>query len=724
MLFVSWRRWVGVALCFWVLSARAKEAPAGLEIVWDTYGVAHVYAPTVEGLFFGYGYAQMQSHGNLVLKLYGESRGRAAEYWGPAEFGAAPESKGNVENDRWVQLNEVPTRSAAWYAAQTPAFRGYLDAFAAGMNAYAERHPEAIAPERRVVLPITGVDPLQHVHRIVHFTYMSSAARVPAAVKERTVKMPGEGEDPYDSDHGAGSNAWAIAPKRTADGKALLLMNPHLPWGDWSTYYESHLTVPSLGINLSGASQIGFPVLRFVFSDYLGFTQTVNGIDGSDLYKLTPGPDKDTYVFDGKTLAYETASATFTVRQPDGTQLPEVVSIRKSVHGPVVWDKDGLVLAQRTAGLDRPHLLEQYWQMAIARTFADYEAQLKRLEVPTFNITYADRAGHVMYFYNGTWPKRASGNRAFWAGIVPGDTAKTLWTGYHSYEELPKVIDPDTGWVQNTNDPPYSATYPRVLEPQTFPAYAPGTDYTFRSIHSIRLLHEQPRFTFETLIAYKHDTGMELAARVLPDLLAAVDAHGDERVKAAAAVLRAWDRKAEATSRGALLFQAWASRFMGESLTSLAGFAVPLDAAQPLTTPRGLKDPAKAAADLALAADETEKRYGALDAPWGDFMRFQIGAVDLPGNGATGSLGAFRVMRFAGAKGKPQQKAIFGDTFVACVEFGETARAQVLTSYGTSSQPGSPHQADQLALLSEKRLRPALRTRAEVDAAMASIDRF
>ncbi len=117
------------------------------------------------------------------------------------------------------------------------------------------------------------------------------------------------------------------------------------------------------------------------------------------------------------------------------------------------------------------------------------------------------------------------------------------------------------------------------------------------------------------------------------------------------------------------------------------------------------------------AAAEIEDRCGALDAAWGDFMRFRIGATDLPANGIDGNLGAFRVMRYAPvAKGVAQQKAVFGDTFVVCVEFGTPVRAQVLMSYGNASQPGSPHAEDQLPLLQRKELRPAWRTRAEVEA--------
>ncbi len=672
--------------------------PKGVEILWDKFGVAHVYAPNAEGLFFGYGYAQMQSHGNLILKLYGESRGRAAEYWGEK----------NLDLDRWVRTNGVPERGLAWYQQQTPEFRGYLDAFAAGMNEYAKRHPDKLDPERSRVLPITGADPLIHVHRIVHFSYLTSMAGV-------TSKATGR---PLDAG-GLGSNGWAIAPAKSASGRTMMIMNPHLPWRDWFTYYEIQLVAP--GMNLYGASQIGFPVLRFVFTDYLGFTQTVNSIDANDLYKLTP---KDGgYLFDGKVRQFSSEEKVLKIRQADGTLREEKLVVRKSVHGPVVWDKDGLVIAQRTAALDRPFLLEQYWKMGIAHSFADYQTQLKRLEVPTFNITYGDRDGHIMYMFNGTLPKRPSGDTTYWDGIVPGDTSATMWTGIHSYEELPKVIDPPTGWVQNTNDPPWTGTYPLVLDPAKFPAYTAGRQYSFRTMRSIRTLNDPGKISFDDLVRLKHSTRLELADRIVDDLVAAAGQSGSETAKRAAQVLASWDRQADNTSKGALLFEAFAQKFMGTKLDDWKGFAVPFDPTQPLTTPRGFKDPATAVTMLDQAAKDVTERYGALDAAWGDFRRLRRGSTDLPGNGASGSLGAFRVLSF-GPADQAKRAALSGDTFVACVEFSSPPHAQVLMSYGNSSQPGSPHIEDQLPFLSKKQLRTAWRDRKDVEKNLESHDSF
>lgn len=673
-----------------LLASALSAADRGVEILWDRFGVPHVYAKNAVGMFYGYGYAQMQSHANLVLKLYGESRGRGAEYWGAK----------SLELDRWVRTNGVPERGLAWYQQQTPEFRSYLDAFAEGMNEYARRHPVLIAAEMKQVLPITGADPLIHVHRIVHFSYISSAGRVATAAAGRTI-APGS----------IGSNAWAIAPKHSASGKTMVLMNPHLPWQDWYTYYEAHLNGP--GMNLYGASQIGFPVLRFVFSEYLAFTQTVNSIDASDLFKIAVA--EGGYKFDGATKPFVTETKVIKVKGA----ADEKLVVRSTVHGPVVWDKAGLVLAQKTAALDRPFLLEQYWKMAIARNFSEYEAQVKRLQVPTFNITYGDRDGHVMYLFNGTLPKRASGNLAYWAGVVPGDTSATLWTEVHPYEDLPKVIDPPAGWVQNTNDPPWTSSMP-PLDPTKFAPYTAGRDFTFRTSSSIRMLSAKDKLRFDEVVANKFSTRLEFADHILDDLVAAARQRGTARAKQAADVLAAWDRQAEATSRGTLLFENWARRFAGAAFTNKTVFAVPQKADEPLTTPRGLKDPSAAVKALDEAAADVIESYGSLDAAYGDHRRLVRGKVNLPGNGASGGLGAFRVLQYPA----PQRIATVGDTFVCIVEFGKPVRAQVLTSYGNSSQPGSPHAEDQLPLVSAKKLRTAWVSKKEVLANLESRDKF
>lgn len=674
-----------------LISFHGGAAPSsrGTELLWDKYGVPHVFAKNVEDLFYCYGWAQAQSHGDLLLRLYGESRGRGAEYFG----------KNALAMDRWLAVNQAQETANEWYAQQTPTFRSYLDAFARGINDYAAKHPEAIAPEVKVVLPVSGLDPLQHALRLFQYSYVASASRVSAAVRPVAPSME-EG----------GSNAWAVGPSRTASGHTLLLGNPHLPWSGWFTYYEAHLTAP--GINLYGATQVGLPVLRFVFSDYLGFNQTVNGIDGMDLYELTVKGEE--YEFDGVWKPFDTATKTLKIREADGSFTTETVKIRKSIHGPVVHEAGGRTIAMRVTGLDRPFALEQYWQMQTAHNFAEYRRAVARLQVPTFNIVYADRDGHIFYLFNGLAPKRKSGDLRTWAGVVPGNTSATMWEGYHAFEELPQVLDPPGGYVHNTNDPPWNAAWPATLDPEKYPPYFAARNSSFRAERSLRMLSEMKKVTLEDFIAQKHSTRSELADRVLDEVLAAVATHGtSDRLKQAAAVLKEWDRETNADSKGALLFLYWAQNFMGPAMGDQSRFAVPYAMKDALTTPRGLKNPAEAVAFLDQAAAKMEEDFGALDTPWGDVMKYRQGKLELPANGGFGNLGIFRVITFGPMKEK-KRGPVHGETFVMCVEFGKTARAQALMSYGNSSQPGSPHAEDQLEFMTRKELRPVLRDRESV----------
>lgn len=410
------------------------------EILWDRYGVPHIYARTEAGTFYGFGWAQTHSHGNLLLHLYGEARGRAAEYWGEKY----------AEQDRWLTSNDVYPRAQQWYRQQTPGFRADLDAFAQGINDYAAAHPQALDAEVKVVLPITGVDVVAHAHRLMNYVYIASPAKV-------------LGEPPKDGQARDGSNAWALMPSKTRDGHAMLLANPHLPWGSgFFTYYEAHLNGP--GVDLYGATQVGLPILRFGFNKQLGFTNTVNTLLGQTTYKLTLSGEG--YLLDGKVLPFKRETRTLKIRQADGALKEQTLQVRQSVHGPVFERYDGSTVALRVAGLDRPDMLKQYWDMGKAQDFAQFQRALKQLQVPMFNIVYADNAGNVLFLDNGILPKHAQGDLKYWSGLVPGDTASTLWRDVHSYDELPKVINPAGGFVQNTNDPPWLASWPRVLDPK------------------------------------------------------------------------------------------------------------------------------------------------------------------------------------------------------------------------------------------------------------------
>jgi acyl-homoserine-lactone acylase len=327
---------LGIASVLLINIYGSVSQPTPPEILWDTYGVPHIFSNTSQGLFRMFGWAQMQSHANLLLRLYGQARGRAAEYWG-SDY---------TESDQWVHQMGIPERSQVWYGAQTPEFRQYLDAFAAGINAYAAAHPEEIEDDLESVLPVTATDVLAHSQRVLNFTFVVNPPELEALLAE---VEPGE---PL-----GGSNGWAIAPSHSASGNAMLLANPHLPWSDLFLWYEAQMTAP--GIDAYGATLVGIPVLAIAFNDNMGWTHTVNTYDGWDAYALMLA--ENGYRFDGQVHPFESEVQTLKIKQADGSWQEQNITIQRSVHGPVVAQQGGKAIALRVAGLDKARALEQWW---------------------------------------------------------------------------------------------------------------------------------------------------------------------------------------------------------------------------------------------------------------------------------------------------------------------------------------------------------------------------
>jgi acyl-homoserine-lactone acylase len=682
-----------LALAIGLVSGLAVRATAavptkGTEILWDRYGIPHITAADHQSLFYAYGYAQMEAHSELLLRLYAQARGRGAEFYGETY----------LEADRWVRTNGIPARAKQWAAGQSPEFGPLITAFVAGLNAWAAEHTAEMSAAAKAVLPLSVEDVYAHCLRVIHYDWIINPSKLETRLRRVEAEVHG-------------SNEWAIAPSHSASGKAMLLSNSHLEWGDMHTYFEVQLTAP--GVTSYGAVWVGFPVLRQCFNDYLGWTQTTNNPAESDLYRLTL---KDGgYVLDGKTMPFDVSHEVIKVRQADGKLRDESITIRRTVHGPVVAERGGMTVAMRVAAIDRPRLFEQFWRMGLAHNLAEWETAVRMQQLPLFNTAYADRDGHILYLYNATLPVHPTGDYQFWQGVVPGDRSDLIASAIHPYEDLPKVVDPPNGFVQNSNDMPWTSAYPMVLDAKKFAAgFAAPMGITQRAQRGTRILSTNSKMTFADVKAGKLSTHVETADQFVDDLVATARKLGTERAKRAADVLEKWDRQGEATSDGMLLFY----RFMtaaGQGFRSIGGFAVPLDDHHPLTTPRGFADPAKAAATLDVVAGQVEKEYGSLHVLWGDVLRFRRGNVDLPGNGAPSELGAIRTVG-PGPFVNGKAQGVRGDTYFAVIEFSTPVHAEALLTYGNWSKVGSPHVEDQVRLNSKKEMRPVWRDRKDIEA--------
>lgn len=697
---------IPVLLVVLLFSCGEKEPQNRTEVIWDKWGVPHVYAGNEADMYYAFGWVQMQHHANLILKLYAEARGRAAEYFGE-EY---------LESDQMMHLFNLPDSSAAQYDRTTDTDKQLLDAFVKGLNDYAKAHPDKIDERVKVVLPVSAVDVLSHGKRVMNLEFLGGKD-IRSAVYEikesRNEIIPG-------------SNSYAIAPSKSASGNAMLVANPHLPWSDFYLFFEAHLNAP--GFNVYGVTLVGMPVLNIAFNEQLGWTHTVNTIDASDRYELTL--QDGGYLLDGKTKPFEEKSISIKVLQKDGTTQEKDIRLKYSQHGPVIGETDDKAYAVRIAGLEKDSYYAQYHRMGKAGNMDEFEEALRMMQIPMFNLVYADKEGNIIYLFNGNIPVRKEGDWSFWNGKVDGSRSDLIWNSYHNLDDLPKLVNPETGFVQNANDAPWTSTYPVLLNPDDFAPYmSPKPEErptSFRAQRAINLIKDDDSISFEELVDYKLNTGMEVADRFLDDLLAAVELFPDSLAMAAGLVLQKWDGETNADSKGAVLFGRWFDKLENDI------FAIPWSVESPLSTPDGLNNPEKAVALLSETARKVVEEYGSIDVAWGDVNRFRINDIEFPGNGSHHDHGVFRTVYFSPhgenretGNSEDQEKdlrnttyhknyAYHGDTFVAVIEFGETVRAEILLSYGNASQPGNKFAGNQLELLSKKQLRSAFLSREDI----------
>lgn len=682
--------------------------PKTTEILWDVWGVPHIYAENEEDLFYAWGWAQMKSHGNMLLESFGIARGRAAELWGEAY----------LESDRYIWSMSPPALLDELH--EEIAAMPVEKAFIAGMNAYAEAHPESLNERLMAVLPFTTDDLLTG-----QGLYLS-----PQEIESfRERYLSGDGEVRLPPSFHRASNAWAIGPDRSESGNPILLSNTHLPWpalGDEAEaasgleailWFEAHLVTPEL--NFYGVGPVGAPAMVYGFNEYLGWTVTIPSLfDFVDFYELTL--QEGDYLFDGEVRELEVETYTLKVLQEDGSYREEEVIHKRSLHGPIIAEREGHAVAVRVHEPATEELLSpQLWNMVRATNLDSFLEALEPQEMSALNLLYADREGNIMFTTAGFFPDRPEGPYD-WGGLVPGDTSETLWQGRLPFEEMPTVINPTSGYLQNANEPPHTVTLPMQFTAADFPDDWPSPELWPRGQRSLQLITSQESFSKEEVMALKFDTHSLLADQVLDEVIELGLQHGSPDAQAAARVLEAWDRRFDADSIGALLFAFWAMHYEPNILAGAVfpedAYRVPFDIERPLETPSGLADPAKATQALEYATTAVMASFGSLEVPWGAFFIFRVGDEQTPAFGGPPEGFGLFTANYSAPTPEGPLATVAGDTWVAVIEFGDTVQAQAVFSYGNTTDTGSPFFANQLALYAAKAYRPILFTRDEIEA--------
>lgn len=648
------------------------------EILWDSYGVPHIYATSDSSLYYMASWAQMKNHGDLILKLYGEARGASAELWG----------QGFEVNKAMHELGIIDQLETS-YSSLEPQYQQMLTAFADGVNAYAEKHRSSLNEDYLKIIPVRETDIIAHYFRVINYEFLIKRK---LQATQRSM---------------AGSNAWAVSGKKTSTGNAMLVANPHLWWSGAMLWHEQQFTTTEF--NLYGVSFIGLPNIVIGFNENISWTHTVNPMDNTDFFEVKK--KDDTYYLDGEYLSFEESSYTVKELKEDGTIETHEGVRKKTKHGVVVKESDNKVIAMRFAQMENytPYL-EQYDLMGKAKNLEEFNEALSLQQMPFLNTLYADKEGNIMHHFGGLIPKK-NGDWHKWQDVVSGDSSINIWTSYYESDELPTVVNPSGGFLQNANEPPYINTLPKVLNPNQFASHITPhlKGLPFRPQRSVRLLHENDSISFDELVSLKHDNQAEFALRIQDDILELRDSTTDSLTLAAIKTITAWDGSFDSNSMGALLFVEFINAIRSEKqlgryqLNEI--FSEPWSIDNPLKTPDSFANSAEILSFLKIAAQNHLTKYPALEVPYGDYYKLKVGKYEFPGTGGPQYLGVFRIMMRTSPTEGDEIVGDFGDTFVLVVEMGENVKAKGLLTYGNSSNPDSPHFGDQLELFSKNELR-------------------
>jgi penicillin amidase/acyl-homoserine-lactone acylase len=663
----KWRVGLVAALVLGATAAQAAERSWDVRIRRDGWGVPHVLGKTDADAAYGLGYAQAEDDFATVQEAVFTARARLAELKGPS----------GAESDYLVHLQDVWKAVDADYERKlTPQVRAVMEAYAAGINAYAARHPDHVAPG---LLPVTGKDlAAGTTYRGPTFYGLDDLFRRtmrPTSVK--TAALPEKME--------IGSNGVAVGPSRSADGATRLLVNSHQPYSGPLAWYEA-VVQSGEGWHVAGGFFPGSPFMLHGHNAHLGWASTVNNPDLADVYKLEMHPqDRGLYRLDGTWRRLESRWVEIKVKRADGGFDTVRREVSRSAHGPVVRTDRG-VFAIRFAGLGEVGQSDQYFAMNKARSLAEWKAAMALGVLPSINYVYADAKGNIGYVYNGRYPVRKEG--VDWSGVVPGDRSDLIWRSQLGFKQVPQIWNPASGWTFNANNTPFQATSATDnLKPEAFPkTLGIQANMTNRAWRALETYGADTSITADEFDAYKYDVAYSDNSDVAKGiaLLLSLPPGDDADLAAAQGLFRDWDRRTNVESRAAPLAVLTVMRM------AQAGGKPPTEV-------------------LKSVMVDLKQAFGRIDPTWGEVNRIRRGQVDLPLDGGPDI--------FRAVYGRPEPdgrlRALGGDTYVMFVTWdrdGELSSRSIHQFGSATLDESSPHYADQTPLFAAMKTKPVLFT--------------
>lgn len=673
------------------IEKRRWESRASAVIIYrDRFGVPHIYGKTDADAVFGMLYAQCEDGFERVEMNYLTALGRVSEIKGEDFIWQDLRSR--------IFFNQEDAKDL--YLKADPEMKELLEAFADGINYFLFTHP-SVKPKL-----LTRFEPWMHLL----FSEGSIGGDVSSVSLSGLKSFYTGGQsvgqtDVSDLEIRDGSNGLAISPQKSVSGKSLFYINPH------TTFYfraEMHMVSDrgfngKKGMNAYGAATWGQMFLYQGFNGSCGWMHTSSAADVIDHYreKISRSANGFQYQFDGKELPV--VGISHSIKFLNKGMMEELsIPAYFTHHGPVVAAKDGDWIAVRL--MNRP--LDALRQSFLRMKADGYDEFRETMDIRTNssnNTVYADSKGNIAYWHGNFMPRRDT--TIDWSGLVDGTSTSTEWRGLHEQNEMIHILNPASGWIQNCNSTPFTATgYPEQLR-KRFPAYMAPDSENFRGLHAIGLLSRASKQTMESLRTLAFDPYLPGFENMVPGLVAAVESNRGllkQDLLDAAKILKAWDFKASKESV-AMTIAMVTGRKMVEKISSLPGTKPTDNIGMVRFMNENLSDFEKIKC-LASGLEDLEIGFGGWRVAWGDLNRFQrpVGIenrfddqqASLPsglGSGFWGALATFESRSY----GTKKWYGNSGNSFVAVVEFGKKVSAKSILVGGQNCDPGSSNFSNQ-----------------------------
>lgn len=661
-------------LMFAGLNTHAQVNPNDVEIVRDKFGVPHIFGKTDAATTYGLAWAHSEDDFKTIQKMLLAVKGRLAEV----------EGKDGAILDMLSFISGASEVVDSLYGQSfTPAYQKLIEAYTQGINEYAATHAGELL--RPGLFPVTTHDVIaQNVltEMLLTNVYIDIMKIFKGSIKDYEGNLP------------SGSNAFALNSTRTKDGKTYLAINSHQPLEGLFSWYEAHL-VSEEGLNILGGTFPGGMSIFHGTNEHLGWACTLNHPDLSDVYKLEMNPkNKLQYKFDGEWQTLRKRKITVKVKL-GVVRIPVTKTFYWSKYGTTIKNKDGFYSVRFPANMSLK-ASEQLYRMNKAKSFSEWQEDMRMGAFPGVNFIYADRTDTIYYVSNGQFGPR---NPAYnWLNVLPGNTSKTLWQmPFCAYDSLPQVLNPKSGYLLNTNNSCFTVSGAGDNpDPKNYsPTWGFGPETNNRSIMGHALIGKKEKFDYDEFKCVKYDCGFndslysysltntslmfKLDPKKYPDLADAIQ------------VINKWNRQSDVNNKEAALVVSAMYPLIGKIR----------DAA------REYESNTFTEKEYVWALREGKKHmlkyFGSLTVPLGDVQKHARGNVVLPIGGMPDVLAATITQPYKDG----MRRTMVGESYIQLVRFSkEAVEIETVNAYGASSNPGSPHYTDQMQMFVDKKLKP------------------